>query len=700
MANVFARTLLGIVAASIAAGALAAQDPETLFAEGVKALRLGQKEDALAKLREVLAADPSHEQAFEIWRKTDQDIWRWLTLEQGDIQKIAQELQSRARLRRKEMSRDEGQIDALVNSAVTGADYGDRRKAISSLVTDHGEFAVPALVKKLGDGSDTDVQNNAILALFGLGTVATLPLIDALGSEDAGVRRNVAAALSHIKDPRAPPALLALAANDSSEQVRYVANSAVKGMGAVGRSAVESYLELANNYLTGRAAGQPSEVVWGLADGNLVPTEVPSHLFNLRIAQKLAHAAWRTDPASAAAKSAYAQAILAEAAAIAATPDSSDELKSRQADLRIKSLAFGPTVLRSALADARGKGMAPVAVEAARLLGGVEDAASLASSTLVAALDDADKRVAYAAGLAMVQAAGGGPLPAAARVVKVLGNAASEETLRTILVVDSSEVARKTAMEAFSSGRGTVVEAAARGLSAVGSLFNFPNVDVVVINQDLSDVVPEHVIGLIRKDERLANTKVVVIATDTDAASQRFGDKIDGVIKGPITGESLAAKVNEVLDGVELDAKRLWADNTAGMASQALASLSAHGVDVSAAAPNLGKQLNRADSVSVPAAKALAVCGSAEEVPALVDAVTGAGSNDLKVAAARSLGAVLQRCGGAPADVVEKLTAALAGADVELRSAIVGALGRAGLASGDQLKLMDALNGKTSPDGE
>ncbi len=700
MANVFARTLLGIVAASIAAGSLAAQDPEQLFNEGVKALRLGQKDEALAKLREVLAADPSHEQAFEIWRKTDQDVWRWLTVEEGDIQKIAQELQSRARLRRKEMSRDSAQIDALITTATTAADYGERRKAVSALVADHGEFAVPGLVKKLADEGDSNGQNQAILALFGLGTVATLPLVEALGSENAGVRRNVAAALSHIKDPRAIPALLALAANDSSEQVRFVANSAVKGMGAVGRSAVDAYLQLAKDYLAGRATAQPSDVIFDLVDGALVPSDVPSHLFNLRVAQKMAHAAWRTDPASAPAKSAYAQTILAEAAAIDATPDAADDLKSRQADLRIKSLAMGPAVLRAALADSRAQGMAPVAVEAARLLGGIEDRASLASSTLVAALDDGDKRVAYAAGLAMVQAAGGGTMPAASRVVQVLANAASEETLRTILVVDSSEVARKTAMEAFSGGRGTVVEAAARGLSAVGTLFNFPNVDVVVINQDLSDVVPEHVIGLIRKDERLSNTKIVVVATDPDAAQGRFGDKINGVIKGPITGESLTAKVNEVLDGVSLDAKRQWADNTAGMASQALASLSAHGVDVSAAAASLAKQLNRGDAVSVPAAKALAESGGNGEVASLVDAITGSGSNELKIASARALGAVLQRCGGAPADVVEKLTGALGGADVALRQAIVGALGRAGLASGDQLKLMDALNGKASADGE
>jgi hypothetical protein len=55
------------------------------------------------------------------------------------------------------------------------------------------------------------------------------------------------------------------------------------------------------------------------------------------------------------------------------------------------------------------------------------------------------------------------------------------------------------------------------------------------------------------------------------------------------------------------------------------------------------------------------------------------------------VGAILHRAGKAPADVVEKLTASLNGADASLRMAIAGALGRAGLASGEQLKLVDAI---------
>lgn len=698
MANVFGKTLLGLVAASIAAGSLAAQDPESTFADGVKALRLGNREEALAKFQQVLAADPSHEQAFEIWRKTDQDMWRWLMLEQGDIEKVAKEIQSRARLRRKEMSRDQEAIDAHVAIATSSdKDFGERREAISKLVTENGEFAVPALVKKLGNADDSKGQDLAILALYDLGTVATLPLVEAMGSDDALVRRNVAATLAHIGDPRALPALQAAASNDRSEEVRYVAQRACERLGARG-NAVDSFLAQAERFLSGRDPSS-SEVVWNLVDGGLTPVDVPSSIFPLRVAEKFALAAWRTDPASNAAMATYARASLAEAAAIEAAlaaagdgaPDALKNLANRPADLRVRAAAMGPSVLRRALTDARSKGMAPVAVECAQLLGDLEDRAGLASSTLVQGLGDDDKRVAYACALALVKASGGTNVPQADAVVRALGNAATEESLRTVLVVDGSEVARRTAKEAFSKGRGMVVEAAAGGTQAVGSLITFPVVDAVVINQDLPDVVPEHVIGLIRKDAHLANTKILVVANNVEEAATRFGDRINGVIQGPISGDALTAKVNEVLADVDVGATRKWAEEIAGSASTALATLSQKGVDISSAAQKLAGQLNRDDAVSVPAARALGLCGASSDLDALAAAVTGGGSVELKKAAANAIGAVLARAGSAPASLVEQLTGAMAGTDKSVQLAIAGALGRAGLKSQEQLKLLDAI---------
>src|SRR5690606_41398376 len=68
-----------------------------------------------------------------------------------------------------------------------------------------------------------------------------------------------------------------------------------------------------------------------------------------------------------------------------------------------------------------------------------------------------------------------------------------------------------------------------------------------------------------------------------------------GIIKGPLTGEALTQKVNEVLEGVDLGHKRKWAESIAASASAALAELSQKGADVSGATKQLAGQLSRAE---------------------------------------------------------------------------------------------------------
>src|SRR5690606_5580642 len=110
-------------------------------------------------------------------------------------------------------------------------DYGTRRQAVSEILAEHGEFAVPAFVAILGDENRADEQTYAISALNQIGRTAALPLIAALQSDNELQRRNVAAALSLIGDRRAVPAFLALASNDPSAAVRDIATRALERFG-------------------------------------------------------------------------------------------------------------------------------------------------------------------------------------------------------------------------------------------------------------------------------------------------------------------------------------------------------------------------------------------------------------------------------------------------------------------------------------
>ena len=101
----FGRTLFGLIAALALSSVASAQDEE--FQEAVKLLRMGQKEEALAKLQEVLQSNPSNEAALRLYRNTDQDIWYMLVLEEGEIGMIAQSLLDRAKM---EAERPSGEV--------------------------------------------------------------------------------------------------------------------------------------------------------------------------------------------------------------------------------------------------------------------------------------------------------------------------------------------------------------------------------------------------------------------------------------------------------------------------------------------------------------------------------------------------------------------------------------------------------------
>ena len=128
MARSFSQFLLAVAVAVVVGGSAQAQD--TPLKEAVTMLRLGKTDEGVAKLKEILASDPSNTQALELYRSVSQDEWYMLMTTQGEAQKIAQSLLERARADMKRHSRDEAAIAGLVATATDkSADHGARRSA-------------------------------------------------------------------------------------------------------------------------------------------------------------------------------------------------------------------------------------------------------------------------------------------------------------------------------------------------------------------------------------------------------------------------------------------------------------------------------------------------------------------------------------------------------------------------------------------
>lgn len=700
MARVVRPSLFGLAAALVVAQIAPAQSDK--FQEAVRAYRLGKAEDALKLFQEVLQEDPSNEQALEYWKNTDQAVWQALLLDQGEIGAIAKHMLEQATIGRRERSRDEAKIADLVAKATSG-DYQQRSSAALALAADHGEFAVPALVERLGNTDDDQGQVYAIVALQRLGTDATLPLLEALESDSEVTRRNVIAVLAETRDQRAQPALAFLASQDPSDSVREASRRALAAMGLEnGQAAAGLYMRAAEQYLspTGTRGHDASGVVWSYADGKLIANDCPIALHRFEMAKKAAHEAFRIDPSDAGAKALLARAYLGEAAAIreslAANPN--DEtiaaFAARIPSLEMVAAATGLPVLRQAV-EASLESAVPTAEEGLHLLGQMEGATGQVSPTLQRALDSGHSRVRQAAALAMTQAYQGGPLPmdAAARVVDNLSEAVTEESLTYIKVIDADPTTARAVEADFPKGISASISDSAA--EAINELNAFPNVDVVVLSDRLPDgALPEGVIGLIRKNPRLSHVKILLLTEDPEAAAERFGDRIDGTIKGPASSEELKAKVQEALGDAEPDALKARADKIAVEAAMALRQLAASNVDVSSALGNLTAQLDRPDNVAIPAAEAIGEGGSTAQVGALLQVLgSETASLDLKVACANAAGRIFARSGALSSQILDQLTviATSPEADIKLRGAVARALGQATMSDDAKLKLIESL---------
>lgn len=693
MARSLSQSLLAAAIAAVVGGAVAAQDSP--LQEAATLLRLNKKEEATAKLREILAGDPSNADALTMYRSISQDEWYLLMTQKdadgnpSEIQKIAISIMERAKVEKKVRSRDDAAIAGLVATATAkDSDYGARQSAINTLVAEHGEFAVPALVEKLGNKDDQDGQILAVSALSQIRSHAVLPLLAALGSSSNEVVQNAAAALDLIGDDRAIPAMVHLG-NDERANVRAIARKFLQKKGANG-AVVDLYLAQAREYLKGNvAAGAWSDVVWSLANDKLVAADVPALLYPAELAKGCAAAALRIAPSSLDVRSTFASACLAQANLIDQGVAGGDEamkpLEAVSADLKAVALASGLDAVRGALDAGNASKLAPVSMGAVGALGVAENADSAASSALVQSLGSNDKRVRYAAAEALVKATGGVAVPAGGAVVEVLAAAITEQAVHTLHVVAPAADA-DAAVSAVAGKRGFAVSHSADAVSGMAALLTNPNIDFLVVSDILPDRLPQDVIGNVKKDPRMANCKIAILCKDDEAAKARLGDGYT-YIKAPLTGEALEAAAKAALDGVA-DPANARAEAYAAMASSSLAAMANGKSDIGGALAALAGQLDRADAVSVPAAKAIGLAGGEAALPALSAALAGGGSVDLKRAAATAIGNILGR-GANGGDAVAALRTALEGAtDAGLRIDLGAALGKAKLAPEATLELL------------
>lgn len=689
-----ALALLALTSGPLCTAAVAAQDADVqeAFNRGVAALQRGDDEGALAAFEEVLALDPTNEDAYELWRTTENNDQLWLEMmtQGGQMELVAKRLLELAEVRRGELSRDMDEINAKVGG-LGRANGVERRRLVAELVSQHGEFAVVPMLKQLGEQGNTETRVAFMVSLADMGPVAVPPLLAALRTPNPFQRRNIAFTLGNLGDRRAIGDLALLAQSDPDEGVREAAANSLQRIGAGAASAAEALCGLGEAYLSGQPqVADPvlrSPVVWNWSGNRLQSSDVPSAVYNEEMAKRFFYRALIADPDSERAMaglvrgSVQAMSNLEAAAEQGASVDGALE---NARDGLLPAYVAGSAAVDRAIVDALAAQDASTAAALLSFSVGVLQGPSdgitrgLASRSLTVR-DEAAVAAAHAA------LASGSNLPEGA--LGALGDAAAREIQRTVLIMDGDE-ARRDGVRSVLEDRGHVVASAMGGTSGLVMFNRLPAVDAVLLADGFTDLTTFQVLQQLREVAG-DDLPVFVLSADADRADELFGDWSNGVVT---SGEDLG-QLDEALEG-DFAGARGRAQDLAGRASAALNALAAGGRNVGPVADQLlVAGLNQGDAIAVPALGALKASAAPRHVQGLVRVATDAGrSDEVRIAAA---GALAGACGRhSIADTAEDgastaLSAALADAEAPaLRAALARALGAFGL---DSIKRQRAL---------
>ncbi len=665
---------------------------QSLFREGQQLFRQGQKAQALERFTRVLALQPSNEDAYELWKIADQQVLLDLLVEGGQGELVAARLMELAGSGMRERENDEEAIRALLRR-IEGEDPIDRRRALRELAVNHGEYAVPAMLRRLADPADDERRVLYMHSLTQMDTDVVLPLVAALGSADAFLRRNVASVLGYIGDRRAAAALAWMARNDSDSAAREAAVEAARRVGSDGNP-LALFLDLGDDYHHQRASvlrpADFSRVVWSWHGDALVNTEVPRYLYADELSKNAYHTALAIDPSSLDARAGLARAYAAQQAEMLARTQSGVADQDFDQHLALAEIALsgaGVEALDRALGMCLAAGETGTGVRLADALGGL----SLSStSNLEQALASGDGAIASQAAVslgAIAHRAGRAPSAAAA---EGLVRAATLEVLRVAAVIDG-DVARGRELSDALRAQGLVVHHWESGAIALGLLRRVPGIDALVVAETLPDLTVDQILRSVARDERLAATPVLLLTADEERADEVYGEALAGTLGSAAD----AGKVIELLDA-NMGRDRELALQISARAAQTLELLASGPAreQLTGAADGLASVLaDRTDLVVAPALGALGALGNVQHLDAVSALVLdGERSTWVRTAAAEALGNIAGRTGHGPAsDLLEQLVAVVVSdAPIEVRGALSRALGRMPLTAAQRGALLSA----------
>lgn len=673
---------LGVLALPFLAASALAQDVSSDFQSAIDLWSQGRKQESLDAMRMLLASDPGVDEVYAAYVALDGDDIRALTafMSEGDeYTLVAKRFLDRARTGRTELERDEEAILDSVRSYMNAETAAQRLSAMERIRNTHGEFAATKFINHLANEGDSDKVTMATLGLRGLGSDAVHPLVAALDSSNAFLRRNAALALGNIGDPRAGAHLLGVANSDESATVRGAAADAATRCGANG-DAVAALVDLGNAYHENHGSvtfdGSKSDVWWTWSGDAVTASPIPRSIFNNEAAKDAYYRALQIDSNSTEALAGIARESVDIQSKLATLSDAgqdvSDAMERAQAGT-LAVLTAGVDALDQALQMSVAGGDTATAAGIAQQLGTL---AAAPTQGLSMALSSGGGAVEGEAAVALAHIANRSHQAAADGVVDALAKAAARRVVKVAVVIDAN-TQRADGIVTALQGENVLAQNAGLGTTGLVMLGQLPGIDAILVSDDVGDLTTDAVLQMIRQNPAFESTPVYLVTSNSDLADA-YGDRVAGSFAG---ADGISA-LDEVFEA-ELDQNRARADALAARAAEALAALAMAGfTDVSGAADSLAGAIDgRRDGVAVPALHALGHVAGADAAGGILAIIQDDSASDaVRIAAADALGILGSRV-AVSADAAETARAVLAdeGTSLELRVAVARAVGRMNL---------------------
>ena len=400
-----------------------------------------------------------------------------------------------------------------------------------------GEYAVRWMVATLTDPARKDLHPYVERALPKIGKEAVNPLVAALEVKEDWVCQTLMDALGELGYPQALPYLRRIAADAArSESVRKTAARAIARIVATDPSLkedvapAEAFLDLAEQYYADVPSlradeRQPLANVWYLKNNDLVAVAIPRGIYGSVQCMRCCEDALALNAGMPEAVALWLAADFRREASLGMDVQSVETDERSAADLtrprdyprsQYFARCFGPRHAHRALGRAVRDRDAVVALGAVTALQGVASASELVGpedvkQALTLALRFPDVLVRIHAALALAEALPPRDFHGSQEVVPILSSALELRGRPNVLIADPDPDTRRLLQAAFSSDNTNLIVAEKFGEAADRARREVPQLDLIVLASDIDAPSVPEALAVLRKDDRLELTPVVLV---------------------------------------------------------------------------------------------------------------------------------------------------------------------------------------------